>query len=613
MSYRSILRRSLSLCVALLGTWLVLVAMGCTTAPVRHTETGPAVQEPLSPRIDSPLLEYARTLKETEPDSHYLALLENGHDALLARVNLIRAAQRQIAIQTIIWANDETGRLFMYELIQAAKRGVRVQFLIDHLASEQHIEIANFLAYIHPNFEIKLFNPVPGLFSQPKAKPLFLEKLSALLLSFHRFNHRMHNKTFIVDGLVAITGGRNYQNAYFDQAPGMNYKDRDTLCLGPVVREMQASFEQYWDSRHSVSLAELQDVKAYQRRHNPAEMHDREHFVLNGLFEMIDHQVNDPEQITRRFVAALRRVEQARFVADDPVKRERLLFWYSSDSIITRELARLVSEATRSVYIQTPYLVLTSPAISLFRRLRENYPEIDVRISTNSLAATDSWHVYALSYKQKQTYLQDLKFRIYEFKPLPSDLETFLPGYQLLLKRGVTFASPVEQHGKQLSTPDAAAKPYLCLHAKSMVVDGEISFVGSYNLDPRSENINTEAGLIVHDRQFAKLLRAKIETDMAPRNAWVIAPKKLPLGLNLPNALLVRVSGLMPLVDLWPFRYTSSFELIAGKPAVEIDHPDFYENFRDVGSFPQITGENGGKELGARGTKTFLGFVKPLL
>ena len=91
-------------------------------------ESKPVVQGSSAQKIDSPLLEHGRALLETEPDNNYLSLLENGYDALVARIHLIRAAQHHIAIQTIIWANDETGRLFMYELIQAAKRGVRVQF-----------------------------------------------------------------------------------------------------------------------------------------------------------------------------------------------------------------------------------------------------------------------------------------------------------------------------------------------------------------------------------------------------------------------------------------------------------------------------------------------------
>ena len=306
-------------------------------------------------------------------------------------------------------------------------------------------------------------------------------------------------------------------------------------------------------------------------------------------------------------------VEEAYFIADHPNKRDRLLLWFGSDSKIARELATIVAGATRSVYIQTPYLILTSSAFSLFKGLREEHPEIDVRISTNSLAATDSWYVYALSYKQKQSYLQGLKFKIYEFKPLPADMESFMPTFKKLQARSTTVK--LEKPDSEIQLPVTAGKgePYLCLHGKSMIVDEEISFVGSYNLDPRSENINTESGLVIRDRQFAQQLRANIEIDMHPRNAWVIARNKMPLGLSHPNALLAKLSHLIPLVDIWPFRYSTSYELIEGKQAVGVNHPDFFENFRDVGSFPNINEENAGKEIGARGTKAFLGFVKPLL
>ena len=86
-----------------------------------------------------------------------------------------------------------------------------------------------------------------------------------------------------------------------------------------------------------------------------------------------------------------------------------------------------------------------------------------------------------------------------------------------------------------------------------------------------------------------------------------------PSNINETNALLVEISNFMPLVDVWPFRYSASFELIEGKQQVEIDDPDFYDNYRDVGSFPQASRRDFGKEVGARGTKAFLSFVKPLL
>lgn len=558
---------------------------------------------------DSTLLDYAQSLSRTKSQRNSVALLEIGHDALLSRIHLIRSATSSIDIQTLIWANDEVGRLLMYELIHAARRGVKVRFLIDHLSSEQHIEFVTLLTSAHPLFEIKLFNPVSNFFNQPKAKSIFLEKLYALIFKFNRFNHRMHNKTFIVDSLVAITGGRNYQNAYYDHAHGMNYKDRDVLVLGPVVDPIVDSFEEYWQSKYAVSLAELEDVQTSIKNGSLAPLENRGDFLLNGLFGQINDELSKPGIIRERFVNQLYPVDDAYFIADSPKKRDRILLWLGRNSRITNELASIVSGAKDTVYIQTPYLILTTPAISLFKKLRKYNPEIDVRISTNSLAATDSWHVYAMSYKQKQTYLQTLNFKIYEFMPEPADMDIFMPDHEELQAAVAGHRLIKWLQGEN----DDIKDPYLCLHGKSLVVDDKVAFVGSYNLDPRSENMNTEAGLFIRDKDFARVLRGYIENDMAARNSWVVARKKRAFGLSYPNALIAKISHIIPLVDIWPFRYSASFELKEGKPPVETDHPDFYNNYKDVGSFPQIDADSFGKELGARGTKAFLGFVKPLL
>jgi len=563
---------------------------GCAQQP-GGSAAYPLEAEPvLGSPAESPLLNYAGSLARTRPHKNAVALLETGHEALLARIHLIRSARKSIAIQTLIWANDEAGRLFMYELIQAARRGVNVQFLIDHLSSEQHLAFATYLADAHPCFQVKLFNPVSNLLNQPKAQSLFLEKLYALIFKFNQFNHRMHNKTFVVDEQVMITGGRNYQNAYYDLAPGMNYKDRDVLAIGPVVDQVVASFQDYWDSPYAVSLAELSDVRQAVVNGTLTPPGTRDEFLLNGLYEEVNAALAAPDVVREHFVDPLQQVEEAYYVSDSPRKRDRLLVWFGASSELTRHLAGIVTRAQESVTIQTPYLVLTNRAVALFKSLREEHPDLEVRISTNSLAATDSWHVYALSYKQKQVYLQTLNFRIFEFKPKPQDLAAFMPQRERLA--------------------DAVT---LCLHGKSLVVDDAIAFVGSYNLDPRSENINTESGLFIRDPTFARTLRGLIERDMAPGNAWVIARKRHLLGLSYPNAALVRLSHWVPLVDLWPFRYATAFELKPGKPNVPPEHPDFYDNFIDVGSFPQIGEGDVGKVIGARGTKAFLGFVKPLL
>ena len=156
-------------------------------------------------------------------------------------------------------------------------------------------------------------------------------------------------------------------------------------------------------------------------------------------------------------------------------------------------------------------------------------------------------------------------------------------------------------------------EPYICLHAKSLVVDDEIAFIGTYNLDPRSENINTEVGLVVQDKKFAKRLKDNIKKDMEPQNSWVIGKNKIPLGLTKPNVIVGELSSFIPLVDPWPIRYATSFELIEGKQVVELDHKDFYDNYRDVGSFPQVNEMGSNKAIGASTVKGFFSFVKPLL
>ncbi len=577
---------------------------------------------PVDVPVSSPLLSFAESKAHSNPETNFIHILDIGREALLARVHLIRSAQKSISIQTIIWVNDEVGRLLIFELIEAAKRGVKVKLIVDHLASEQHVEVATFLASVHPNFELRVYNPVSTHVKDAKADPSFFEKLHALVFRFSRINQRMHNKLFVVDGQMAITGGRNYQNAYYDQARGMNYKDRDVMVVGPVVKEMEHSFEAFWHYKHTVALARLKDVRRNLRKGKVKFWSTRESFQLNGLFSDFESSILDGNYIQQLFVDPFKSVEQAEFLADEPGKNKRsFLGKFTGAGKITNELAKLVSEAQHSIYIQTPYLVLTNPAISLFQALRQDHPDIDIRISTNSLAATDSWYVYALSYKQKQTYLQDLNFKIYELKPVPGDLYDFMPSYDDLWNRPFTPTEKEHNGGStneatdksNLSGPPEAGQPYFCLHAKSFVIDDEIAFIGSYNFDPRSENLNTEVGLVVRDGEIAALLKKGIQRDMEPQNSWVIAKRKMPLGLSGPNAIFARLSDFFPLIDLWPFRYTSSFELKNGKDPVEPGQKDFYKNFKDVGSFPQVSDHRLDKDLSTRGTKAFLGIVKPLL
>jgi cardiolipin synthase C len=138
--------------------------------------------------------------RETPADpsqGNHVAMIGGGHDALLLRVQLIREARRSIGIQTFIWTNDECGRLLIHELVEAARRGVKVRIIADHFASDQDPEVVAFLATVHPNLELKHYRP-----AMSRIKPSRLQTLLAGLLSFRAFNQRMHNKVMLVDGQV---------------------------------------------------------------------------------------------------------------------------------------------------------------------------------------------------------------------------------------------------------------------------------------------------------------------------------------------------------------------------------------------------------------------------
>lgn len=500
-----------------------------------------------------------------------LAIISGGYDALLLRVHLIRQARESIVVQTFIWSNDEVGRLLMYELIEAARRGVKVRIIADHLFSAQDPAMTAFLSTVHPNLQIRHYRP-----TLERIRPTFVDKMFAGLASFRGFNQRMHNKVMVFDGTVLITGGRNIENAYYDHSTELNYRDRDVLAVGPVARAAAAEFEEFWKYRHVVASRDLTDVAAVLARGNFRKYETRADYDFGPFFGGLVVEADDPGLVTSRFVARLKPARKVTFISDAPGKSGG---WFSRTARITRELGRTVQEARTSVVMQTPYLVLSSPARALFRDLQARNPGLRIRISSNSFASTDNLLAYSANYRLRNDYVQHLHLEVHEFKPHPASLPALFPGY-LKMER---LAEQRVLAGRQ------KRRPFLSLHAKSLVVDDRIAFIGSYNLDPRSEALNTEAGLLVEDEAIARELRAEIEADMRPENSWLIARRSLPLGLESVNGLIGGVLSLSP-IDVWPIQNTSSFELKPGAEAVPLDSPAFYQNYREAGPFPGTEG-----------------------
>src|SRR6185312_1884783 len=257
--------------------------------------------------------------------------------------------------------------------------------------------------------------------------------------------------------------------------------------------------------------------------------------------------------------------------------------------VFTRHIMHMIASAKREVLLQTPYLVMSDQAQKIFRRLHKRAEPPRIVVSTNSLASTDAFAVYAMSYKHRKRYLTKFGFEIHEMKPhavaaavdnqlanlgmdsMTPAPETATPAsarqarFHLLGSRGSNSEpAPLLSEGRRFG-----------LHAKSIVVDDTFAMVGSHNFDPRSDHYNTEAGVIVYDHTFSDQLRHSILRNTQPENAWVIAPRRavIPVLSDL-NQVIGSVSESLPLFDLWPFRYATSFDLKPGCQPLRTTDPN---------------------------------------
>lgn len=507
--------------------------------------------------VESPLLPLA-----ADGRNHVLSL-EGGESSLLLRIHLIRAARESIDLQSYIFDTDESGQYLLQELLAAARRGVRVRILLDQLFSLDDPALLAYLAQAHANLELKLYNPTFG-----EARTQKLEFAAGILCCFWRFNQRMHIKLLLVDGSAGLTGGRNVQNRYFDWDPLFDFRDRDTLLVGPEAAEMSVSFESYWAHRKSIPVHALGDVAARIVQGQVRAPAVPDEAPQAQRIERIGRQANDPEAMAARFLPDVFAVERAQYFWDRPNKRFEGATQAGRD--LTAQIKSLIEGTRDALWLQTPYLVLSRNARQVFGTLADRESPPRVVISTNSLASTDAFFVYALSHKYKRMYVRRFGFEIHEWKPFPEDAPMRLDAWEWLIESGAGDAGP-----------------RVGMHAKTLVIDDRVTMIGSHNFTPRSADINTESGLIVWDADFARHIRAEIERDIAPGNAWTIARRQRSAVIGKFSRAVSELSERLPIFDLWPWRYATSYALNEDCEAKPPRHPRFFECYHEVGDFPE--------------------------
>lgn len=530
---------------------------------------------------DSPIEQFLINSKKNK--THYITILSNGDDALLTKTHLIRQAQKLILIQTFIWGSDETSRFVVYELIQAAKRGVKIKIILDYLISSKDFKLITFLTNAHPNIEVKLYNPI-----SKNIVPSKLALIKKLTLDFRGFNQRMHNKILIIDDRVAITGGRNYQNDYYDRGTNRNFKDYEIAITGKLVKEMTDSFTEYWIHPLSVPSKDMVDVQRLIKNNKYPQYSSKKSFMLSDLFTELDACEVDKACLDKRILDITYQVKKIKFIADKPGKTGQI--GKAKVTKTTYELGNFFRKAKKSLIIQTPYVVIGKRSTRFFTDLAKNEPDLEILLSSNSLSSADHVHAYAFSYKNKKKYINSFRWQMFEFKLKPEDLDLII--------------TPINK--------DKRTKKYITtLHSKVYIIDSKAVWVGSFNLDPRSANLNTEVGVIIEDEIVAKVIEKDIRRDMADQNSWTIAKQQGMPVVSQVNNLLSTIVGLIPIVDIWPFTYSGSFELKPEKAVISCFNKDFYNNYRYAGPFPDVQLTE--KEIKARLIKTFLGPVQPLI
>jgi putative cardiolipin synthase len=388
--------------------------------------------------------------------------LPHGRDAFAARAVLARLADKSIDTQYYMWHQDTVGRLLVYELIKAADRGVRIRLLVDDMYGSDGQD--TWLAMdTHANIEVRLFAPYS------RRQPKYLQ----FVTRFKDVNARMHTKTFTADNQAAIVGGRNIGSEYFDADPDLAFADNDVMAVGSAVAAVSAEFNDYWNSDYAYPVATL--LPAATDADLQALTDDATSFYAESSTSSYLQAVKEGA-----FANALREgsVEfywsPGKIIHDSWRKRDQTYDGWKDDLLIT-QLTPYIATATEEIIMISPYFVPGDETVEMLCKLSAS--GVIVRILTNSLASNDVAAVHA-GYSKHRIPLLRCGVELYELdehlKTKERRVFTWLPG---------------------LSKSS--------LHAKSIIFDKKIMFVGSFNYDQRSLFLNTEIGLVFEQPDIA--------------------------------------------------------------------------------------------------------------
>lgn len=500
-------RRSpvLQLLIALIASWLA----GCASLPAEvQRPVSQALQQPEDTRLGRCVAEYvARTGQRHASGFRLIGATEA---AYTSRLSLIDAADKTLDLQYYAILADPSTGLLAQRLRDAAARGVRVRILLDDFNTTGANAQVLRLAFV-PNIEVRLYNPLPG------SRRSLVGRVLGSLGNIEQAQRRMHNKAFIADNTLGITGGRNLGDAYFGQGQESNFIDLDVLAAGRVVRAMSASFDAYWNNELAYPVQSLltpDELDALKKPDDPLDQPDADPGA-----SPLDLS---PARLT--WAPALLLVDKADKIASEQE---------GQDDTVVDGLLRLMAATREDLFIVSPYFVPGEPMMQVFAQLRR--AGVRVRVLTNSLASNDAplAHVGYARYRKR---LLEMGVELYEMRAelgaTGSALGSGSGGMARVVRRGSESSSP-RQPGGSVGASRAS------LHAKTLVLDHSLLVVGSMNLDLRSQLQNSEIALLIRSGTLARQAEAMAK-PVLEQDAYRMALDDGELVWNTPDGPPIR-------------------------------------------------------------------------
>lgn len=465
--------------VFILSSCLILGLTACSTLPQQQAIAPQYAYD--IPTDQTTLAKIIEPLKIQNPELTGYHVLFDPLEAIASRIQLIEKSEKKLDLQYYIWDNDKIGSLALYKIIQAADRGVKVRLLMDD-NNAKAMESIYLALDQHQNIDVKLFNP----YKFRRLRPI------DMVLDLKRINRRMHNKIFTADNQITLIGGRNMSNQYYNVSDNYQFSDVDVMLVGQAVDDITHSFDEYWNHSYAYPVRNIVNHQQYTLRYESLKAQLYTHYQEITVQNYLDlsNRTHDFDQWLNNNIQL--DWVKAEVIKDSP---DKIKAKAKKEQQLNFQMIKHLEMPKSTVDIISAYFVPERTGEKRLSAIAQT--GVEVRVLTNSFKANDVALVHAFYANYRKDLLKN-GVQLYEFLPaLPEELQN---------KNNLRISKDSKVSLKGLSRSS--------LHAKMLALDDKQVFIGSFNFDPRSANLNTEIGVILNSKSLANAVHHTMDENL---------------------------------------------------------------------------------------------------